>query len=214
MELLDKYKNAWKNQPEDDRKVSKLEIYKLIHSKSSSIVKWIFIIGIVEFLFWIVINLMVPDSYYQIYDDLNLHGFLNAAMVAHYCIVVVFLLFFYKNYEGVSILESTKSLMKNILKVRNTVKYYVYYNLVSVFLISLVVNFTIFSDTEKLNVFINPENLAMDLSQLITVTIISQIIALVFILFFLWLFYKLIYGILLKKLNKNYAALVRLEEED
>ena len=51
MDLLDNYKKAWNNQPEDAHKVSSLEIYKMAQSKSSSIVKWIFIIGIAEFVF-------------------------------------------------------------------------------------------------------------------------------------------------------------------
>ena len=57
----------------------------------------------------------------------------------------------------------------------------------------------------------NPNNLAMDMSQLMTVTIISQVIALIIILVLLWLFYKLVYGILLKKLNKNYKELAKLD---
>ena len=50
MDLLDNYKKAWKNQPEEASKRSTIEIYKLAHSRSASIVKWIFIIGILEFV--------------------------------------------------------------------------------------------------------------------------------------------------------------------
>ena len=50
MDLLDKYKKTWSNQPEEAHKLSKVEIYKMAHSKSTSIVKWIFIIGLLEFL--------------------------------------------------------------------------------------------------------------------------------------------------------------------
>ena len=50
MDLLDNYKKAWKNQPEKPSKRSTIEIYKLAHSRSASIVKWIFIIGILEFV--------------------------------------------------------------------------------------------------------------------------------------------------------------------
>ena len=101
--------------------------------------------------------------------------------------------------------------MKKILKVRKTVNYYVFYNLASAFLISMVINFTMFSDTEKLEMVMNPKNLTMDLSQVMTITIISQLIALTLILILMWLFYRLIYGVLLRKLNKNYKELVKLE---
>ena len=40
---LDAYKKTWENQPEETNTVSKIDIYKMAHSKSSSVVKWIFI---------------------------------------------------------------------------------------------------------------------------------------------------------------------------
>ena len=46
MDILDNYKKAWENQPEENDRVNEAQIYKMAHSRSSSIVKWIFIIGI------------------------------------------------------------------------------------------------------------------------------------------------------------------------
>ena len=212
MDLLDNYKKAWSNQPEDINKVSALEIYKLAQSKSTSIVKWIFIIGILEFIFWGGINLIIPDSFYKIYEDLNLMGFVNTFMVLHYLVIIIFLYLFYKNYKKICLIDNTKKLIKNIFKIRNTVKYYVYYNLATVFLSSIIINITMFSDSDKLMKVMNPNHLSMDINKVITVSIISQLIALVIVLVFLWLFYKLLYGILLKKLNKNYKELAKLDE--
>ena len=81
----------------------------------------------------------------------------------------------------------------------------------TVFLGSVVLNVVLFSDNDKLMQIMNPNNLAMDISQIITITVISQIIALVVVLVLLWLFYKLVYGILLKKLNRNYKELIKLD---
>ena len=212
MDLLEKYKKTWSNQPEEINKLSSIEIYKIAHSKSSSIVKWIFIIGILEFLFWSGINLIVPDSFYKVYEDLNLMGFLNFFMALHYIVIFVFLFLFYRNYKRISIIDNTKKLINDILRIRKTVKYYVFYNIGIVFLISVIVNTFLFSDSNKLLEIMNPKNLTMDINQLITVTIISQIIALIVILVLLWLFYKLVYGILLRKLNKNYKELSKLDD--
>ena len=212
MDLLENYKKAWDNQPEEKSKFSALEIYKMAHSKSSSIVKWIFIIGIIEFLFWLGINFIIPEEFYKIYEDLNLMTFLNVFTVLHYLIILTFLFLFYKNYKNISVIDNTKKLINNILKVRKTVKNYVFYNLATVFLVSVIINIVMFSDSEKLVEIMNPNNLAMDINQIITVTIISQIIALVVILVLIWLFYKLVYGILLRKLNKNYKELAKLED--
>ena len=182
MDLLDNYKKAWENQPEEVSKFSSLEIYKLAHSKSSSIVKWIFIIGILEFVFWGTINLFVPENVYKIYRDLNLMNFINIFITLHYIVIIIFLFLFYKNYKRISIINNTKKLINSILRIRKTVKYYVYYNLITVFLVSVIMNVIMFKDTDKLLKIMNPQNMTMDTNQIITVAIISQIIALIIML--------------------------------
>ncbi|PQB07097.1 hypothetical protein BST83_08010 [Polaribacter filamentus] len=212
MDLLDKYKKAWINQPEETDTFSALEIYKLAHSKSSSVVKWIFIIALLEFVLWSSLNLFMPEDFYKIYSDLNLMNFINIFTIFHYFIIVAFLFLFYKNYKRISLIDNTKRLIKSILEIRKTVKYYVIYNLAMVFLISIIVNITMFSNSDKLLKNMNPTNLTMDISQVLTITIITQIIVLLVVLVFLWLFYKLLYGILLRKLNTNYKELIKLDD--
>ena len=53
---LANYKKVWKDQPEEINKISSLEIYKMTQSRSISITKWIFMIGLIEFIFWFFIN--------------------------------------------------------------------------------------------------------------------------------------------------------------
>lgn len=209
---LENYKKAWSNQPEETNKLSSIEIYKLAHSKSSSIVKWIFIIGILEFAFWLGINLFIPDSVYKIYEDFNLKNQVVFFTILHYVVIVIFLFIFYKNYKEISVVENTKKLIQRILKVRKTIKYYVYYNLIIVFLTSLIINIVMFSDSEKFMKVMNPKNMPVNVNEFITITIISQIIAVLIFLILLWLFYKLIYGILLKKLNRNYKELAKIDD--
>jgi len=45
-----------------------------------------------------------------------------------------------------------------------------------------------------------------------SVFIIAQIVVIAIMILILWLFYYLLYGILLKKLNKNYKELTKLNE--
>lgn len=213
MDLLENYKKTWKNQPEEVNKLSSVDIYKMAHSKSSSIVKWIFIVGVLELAFWAGINLLIPDNFYKIYEDLNLEKQVSFFMILHYLVIIVFLYFFYVNYKKISIVENTKNLIQRILNIRNTVKYYVYYNLAIVFLSSFIINVVLISDSDTFMKRMNPENLPININQLIAITIFSQIIAIIIFMVLLWLFYKLIYGILLKKLNRNYKELARLNNE-
>ncbi|MFY0604092.1 MAG: hypothetical protein JXQ93_09085 [Flavobacteriaceae bacterium] len=210
---LDQYKKAWDNQPEAAEKLSALEIYKLTQSKSSSIVKWIFIIGILEFAFWLGINFIVTKAGgFEPYEKLHLMNFLNYTTYLHYIVIVLFLLLFYRNYSSISIIDNTKLLMKKILKTRKTVKWYVYYNIISVVVLSIIFTILIINQPNGIAIIAGIENTNISEDKLITIMIVTQLISISLMVLILWLFYYLLYGILLKKLNKNYKELNKLEE--
>ncbi|REE80350.1 hypothetical protein BX611_1992 [Lutibacter oceani] len=212
MDELDLLKKDWKKQDASYPELSYNEIYKLIHKKSSSIVKWIFIICIVELLFWSGLNLLVPEKYLEIYDKFNLRTFLYVTQVIHYSIVFIFIYLFYKNYKAISVTETTNLLMQKIIKTRKTVNYYVYYNIALYVLLSVIVNFIMFSNPETMIEALNPNNkINVSGAKFLNIMLIAQIIALVVIIGLLWIYYRIIYGILLKRLNRNYKELETLE---
>lgn len=203
MDVLDKYKETWKNQPDETNKVSKVEIYKMTHKKSTSVVKWIFIIGILEFIFVATLNILmrISPNYTKFYDKMG--KIIITAEFLSYVIIVYFLFRFYKNYKNISISENTKNLMLKILKTRRTVKNYIITVLVtnSLFLIP------VFTQLTKSEEFKNTkENFHIML-------FVAFLIISIIIFFFYWLFYQLIYGILLRKLKHNYKELSKLETE-
>ncbi len=212
MDELDLLKKDWKKQDASYPELSYNEIYKLIHKKSSSIVKWIFIICIVELLFWSGLNLLVPEKYLEIYDKFNLRTFLYVTQAIHYSIVFIFIYLFYKNYKAISVTETTNLLMQKIIKTRKTVHYYVYYNIALYVLLSVIVNFIMFSNPETMIEALNPNNkINVSGAKFLNIMLIAQIIALVVIIGLLWVYYRIIYGILLKRLNRNYKELETLE---
>lgn len=198
---LSHYKKAWKNQPDENNKISQNEIYKMTQSKSTSIVKWIFIIGILEFV--------VMNSFYFLVDDtsqkemMETYGMTNVLLVSQiiaYIILFYFLIMFYKNYREISVIENTKSLMTKILKTRKTVRNYVIFNLTYLVFISIMIS--VGSLRTEYAHFSTKESAMF----LVFMVILTGIMVLVF-----WLFYQLLYGILLRKLNKNYKSLSDLE---
>jgi len=211
MDELDLLKKDWKKQDADYPKLTYNEIYKLIHKKSSSIVKWIFVICIAEFLFWGFINLLIPESYFEIYEKLHLKTIIDITYIIHYAVVIIFIYLFYKNYNAICVIDSTSLLMKNIIKTRKTVNYYVYYNIIMTIILSIVVNFIMFSNTSLLTEVFNPNHLEIADDKLFNIILIAQIIGLIVMVGFLWLYYRIIYGILLKKLTKNFKELETLE---
>ncbi|WP_456376332.1 hypothetical protein [Lutibacter sp.] len=211
MDELDLLKKDWKKQNTSYPKLTYNEIYKLIHKKSSSVVKWLFIICIAEFVFWGVLNFFIPESYLEVYDKFHLKTILNVSYVIHYIVIIVFMYLFYKNYNAISVIDTTSLLMKKILKTRKTVNYYVYYNIISAVILSVVVNFVMFTNEAVLNDVFNNSATTIDSDKFFNIMLIAQIIGLFVIIGFLLLYYKIIYGILLRKLTKNYKELETLE---
>ena len=210
---LANYKKVWKNQPEEKNKISALEIYKMTQSKSNSIVKWIFIIGLLEFVFWFTINyLCTKNGALEPYEKLKLISFIENFNYFHYVVVVLFLILFYRNFSLISTVDDTKTLMKNILLVRKTVKWYVYYNLINVVVFSIILNILIFNTPDGINILSGIDNESFNQEHMMSVFIIAQIVVIAIMILILWLFYYLLYGILLKKLNKNYKELTKLNE--
>ncbi len=210
MDELEFLKKDWKKQGADFPKLSYNEIYKMIHKKSSSIVKWIFIICIAEFLFWGVITLLIPESTFTIYEKFNLKTFLFITQILHYVVVFVFIYLFYKNYKTISVVDNTNLLMKNILKTRKTVHYYVYYNIALYIILSVILNVIMFSHPNILIESYMPKNATLDSDKFLGIMIVAQILVLLVMCGLIWAYYRIIYGILLKKLTRNYKELEAL----
>lgn len=213
LELL---KKDWQKKEEYLPKLSYTEIYNMLWKKSSTIVKWLFYISIVELVFWVFLSL-APffSSSYQIAFD-PAYGnddepFFIGITVFSLAIVLVFIYFLFRAYRGISVVDNVRSLMKSILKTRKIVNYYVVYNLIMAVLVTLYSFYSIFTTDEKTMLLMN--SLKEDGSEL-RFWIIMAVVVMAGILFmvgFIWLFYRLIYGILLKRLNENYRELKQME---
>jgi hypothetical protein len=199
MDLLDKYKKTWSNQPEEAHKLSKVEIYKMAHSKSTSIVKWIFIIGLLEFL--IIIPFLFIETDAKHFEEMNVLWLHKTIDIVSCAIVAFFVIKFYLNYRSISSLDNTKTLMDKIVKTRRTVRNYIFTGLSFISILILMMAFSSIN-----NQFINETPIFK-----IGIIAIFIFIGAIFLGLF-WLFYQLLYGILLKKLNKNYKELAKLDE--
>ncbi len=196
MEELDLLKKHW-NKNSDFPKISQEDIKKMIHKRSSSIVKWIFIISIIEFIILNLISLLMPSSEA---DDSTV--FITIIDYASIGFSLVFIVLFYKNYRAISVSSSTKTLMQGILKTRKTVKIYIYINIFMV-IIGMFYALFVLSHTnhyfDKLN---NIQSSVLIIAFLAFIGIFAGII---------WLVYKVIYGILLKKLKYNFTELKKID---
>ena len=208
MKELDLIKKDWQKDNAFEQ-VSELEIYKMLHTKSSSIVKWIFIISILEILLWTSISIFFDSDDYlknTKYDEDLIY--FQALNFVNYAVIIVFIYLFYKNYVIISTTVSIKQLMKDILKTRKTVQYYVWYNLGMV-TFSLLLGFYIAFTSNPNLMVVNAKFVTDD--RVTAIVIVVLILIIVVFLSFFWLFYKLLYGILLKRLYRNFNELKKID---
>ncbi len=200
MDQLDKLKNIWRDQGESPIKFSEGDIFEMVQKKSSSIVKWILIISLLEFILPNLILFFTDlDAARRLYENYGLVKIMRIYTVIHVLVILGFIYCFYKNYKNISAENSVKKLLKSILNTRKTVKYYIYYNIGMAAIIGIHLFYKIFNSpifTQKL-----PENSSMIVVWLIALGLFA------FALFLFWGFYRILYGILLKKLNRNYKEL-------
>ncbi len=123
--------------------------------------------------------------------------------IIHFIVILYFIYIFYKNYKNISVGNSVKELMKNIIKTRKTVKYYIYYNIGIAAVIGVNIFYKVFTSATFKETL--PEN-----TNLITLWAIALVLFTI-VLLILWGIYRLIYGLLLKKLKVNYAELEKNE---
>lgn len=214
MDGLELLKSKWQEENQQLPKLSYDDIYRLLHKKSASIVKWIFIISIIELVFWIACGLLTPESNTELFDQMGLKQTIRITYVFHYIIIGVFLVLFYLNQKNIKTTATVKILMQKIIKTRKTVTNFVIYNLVSTALVLFYMNFYFFSNKEQLFELLIASNDSyqnLNLESFTSVFFVTQFILTILALGFIGLFYRVIYGILLKRLKNNYKELEKIE---
>ena len=210
MDGLDLLKKDWNKDTGPANRLSVNEIYPMLHKKSSSIVKTLFYISIGELFFWIAIN-SIPyfcsKTYRENFETTYSNNLTYMAFtLLGFAVILLFIGLLYRSYKSISVTDSAKKLMENILSTRNVIKYYVLYNLIVT---------GIFLAYELYNAINNDPNISYKINNfnsgqmLVAIVVVIAFVATFIVI--IWLFYLLIYGLLLKRLNRNYAELKRIE---
>ena len=214
MDELELLKRKWQDQDQNLPRLTFDEIYRMLLKKSSSIVKLILFISIAEIIFWTCLALLLPESSQKFTKDLGLNEVMWIANVLYYTVFIIFIFIFYKNYRNISTTDSVKELMRNIIRTRKTVKYFIIYNIVSVIIMMTAINIFYYAHQDLVfQLMVKDYGVlsTMDKHQFITIFIWTQVVIGVVAIVLILLFYRLVYGILLRRLKKNYKELEKIE---
>lgn len=213
MEELDILKKHWKKDDSSFIQVSEKEIYKMIHRSSSSIVKWIFIISILEFLLWSTLSFFMKDTEVMTqFDAYHVENIMLPFMVIGYLGLAYFFFQFFMNYRKITATDNVQKLIGTIIKTRKTVHQYVWFNILYAVASSIIVLYIQFNyDTRVTNMIAEVSEKGNSTALIYTIYIVITFFFLAVFVGFIWLFYRLIYGILLKRLYKNCEELKKID---
>jgi hypothetical protein len=179
-------------------------------------VKWIFMVSVIELGLGLVLGLALSFTKYdeknvELIKHLGIYGYYIATTVLLYAVILFFIYKFYTMYRKIAVDDNTKKLISTILKTRKVVKQYIAFNLsfFAVFFIAFggYMFYEGYLEGASKNGTLHPEmplNIAL-------ISLLVLILATALLTFSFWLVYKLIYGILLKRLQKNFEELKKID---
>ena len=218
---LDQYKKSWQEQNVSP-KYNSTEIESMLNKSSRNYVKYILWISCVEFLVILgmnAYNIFADDDSQTFITILEKVGVQNSTEVqanfAHlYFILKIisllltafFVVKFYYNYKKITVESNLKKLIVQIINFKKTVNLFI---LANIFLMILY--------TVALVIFTNwvlfEQNISLTHSTLIgfyTGFILMMGLSVVLI----WVYYRIVYGIILKRLSENLGELKKIDSEN
>lgn len=214
MDELELLKKDWQKKDVAHPKLSYNEIYSMLWKKSSSIVKWIFVISILEFALPHLLYLL-PSSRnnLNVFGSTGFDNYVIVFSVFYYLVVCYFIYQFYNRFKEITVLDNAKNLMSKIIKTRKTVKNYIIFSLAMILVLILLFMLGIYLNNDFSNLISEMGANAKKMSpEKLKHTLIIGIGALgAFLIVVIGAVYFLLYGLLLRKLNRNYQELKKLE---
>lgn len=211
---IDSLKQQWQAQ-KISNPYSHSEILNLLNKKSRNYVKYILWVSVIEFLIILGSHLLVDKhhSFFKIMENLDItvtdtlvqqYNAIYITMQVVSLLVTGFFIFkFYFGYKGIKIEENLKQFILKIIYFRKTVNLFIFINIVLfiiyvITLVGFVIGYSSFQNIEIES--------ARALRFIVALSIgIGLCITLALI------YYRIVYGILVKRLGKN---LKQLQEMD
>ena len=217
MNELDLLKKHWQKADKNLPTYTYEQLYKMLHKRSSSIVKWILYISLIEFAVWGLLYFIIPQESHEVNRKMGLARVMLIGTIISFVVFLFFIGLFYYNYSKIKITDSVKELMRRILRTRQTVYFFIIWNILGSVITMLLVSLHYARNKEMLLEMILSQDPTLSIEN--TETIITgffigfTITAIVFIGVML-LLYRIFYMRLLKRLKVNYKRLQEIEESN
>ena len=211
MEELELLKRDWKKSGDIFPQVSETEIYAMLHKKSSSVVKWILLISIIEFAILLSLTFLLETAGTRKIESYLSPSVLIGMSVGDYAIMIYFMGMFYINYRKISTTDKVKNLMSNILRTRRTVSTYIFVKIAFIIACFIVMFAAYFNNDPEMVSLLHQSEENGKSSLVYLIYIGGTVVCIGIFVLCVWVFYRIIYGLLLKRLRKNYDELKKID---
>lgn len=218
---LDQFKKTWQDQ-EVKPKYDTIEIESMLNKSSRNYVKYILWISLAEFLVILCLNIYYlfwgndTESFMNIFEKLGIeksmvieanfeHLYFGLKIIS-LMLTAFFVILFYRNYIKIRIESNLKKLILQIIKFKKTVNFFIIANIILMIFYGIVLTIFTFWALSKQHIHLNSSTLIGFYTGIFVMIILSVLL--------IWLYYRIVYGILLKKLAKNLEELKRIESEE
>ena len=217
---IDDLKKSWQEQQVPEVYESS-EIQAMLNKTSKNYVKYIFWISLAEFLLFAgvaiftVFSSQKTNSFMNMLEKLGVKLDMNiethfaqlyiVLKVFSLVITAVFVYLFYKNYRKINVENNLKNFILQIIKFKKTVNAYILVNIILLIVFMAVLTLFTMNILQNQNIHLNNPTLLGFIA--------GVIIGLGFGIFLILIYYRLVYGIIMRRLGKNLEQLQKIEKE-
>lgn len=218
---LDSFKKTWQEQPVQ-QKYDNSEILQMLNRKSRNYVKYIFWISVVEFLFFSIIGIFYfmkgeeSNSFLKLLERLgaqktpeveNSFEIIYLIIKSLSLLITAYFVYkFYQNYRQIKIEENLKGLITRIIHFKKTVNAFILISIALLVVVTTVFIGFIFYSLNSQSIEVN--------SSTLTGFLIGIVLSTALTVSLVWLYYKLVYGIIMRKLDKNLKQLKDIDSQE
>ena len=217
---LDNFKKSWQEQ-EVQPKYNSTEIEAMLNKSSRNYVKYILWISIAEFLIILCMNIYYTflgddsNSFIKILARLGVQNsrelktsFGNLYLILKVISLIItafFVVSFYHNYRKINIESNLKKLILQIIRFKKTVNLFILANILLLIVFTAVLTIFTFIVLSQQNIHLTHPTLIRFVVGIIVMTILSIVL--------IWIYYRVVYGIILKRLGKNLGELQKIDSQ-
>lgn len=217
---IDNFKKTWQEQKVPPI-YSSTEIEAMLNKSSRNYVKYILWISIAEFLIILCLNIyytFLGDDSNNFISILGRLGVQDSAELqadfAHLYFILkiisliltaIFVVKFYLNYRRIHVEANLKKLILQIITFKKTVNLFILANVTLLILFTAVLTVFVFTVLAEQSIHLNNPTLIGFVTGLVFMTVLSVLL--------IWVYYRIVYGIILKRLGRNLAELQKIDAE-